>query len=141
MLGGCSSASKTIDNSSNLKIKYYRADKTSLPSGEYFYKMMSDTCSALPSLWQKVRPSYFPIAIKAGLQGDVLVRIFVNAEGQVYKAQIMRSDIELFNQDAIDATMQWRFTPYMENCVEKEFVAEVPISFRLSNGRPNVLLP
>ena len=141
LIYGCANTTQTTVNGSRLEIKYYRLNKTPLPSMDSYIKTYADTCSFPPSLVQKVKPSYLPIAIRAGVEGDVVVRIFVNSDGQVYKSQIVRSDAELFNKDAIDATMQWKFTPFIENCVKTEFIAEFPICFRLSNRYPNIIIP
>jgi len=52
-------------------------------------------------------PAYPEIARRAGVEGTVWVKIWVDKEGKAKKAQVIKSDAELFNQNAIDAALQW----------------------------------
>ncbi|MGA2624297.1 MAG: energy transducer TonB [Bacteroidota bacterium] len=59
----------------------------------------------------KVQPPYPEIALRAGVQGTVLLRIHINDSGRVTNAGILRSDAEIFNDPALTAARTWRFTP------------------------------
>ena len=67
-----------------------------------------------PTLKKGARPKYPEIARKAGLQGKVFVRFHVGKDGKVHEVQILKGE-EIFRQAAIDAVMQFVFTPAMQN--------------------------
>lgn len=80
-------------------------------------------------------PSYPEIARRAGVEGTVWVKIWVDKEGKAKKAQILKSDAELFNQAAIDAAMQWVFTPAVMNNGPVAVWVSIPFKFKLNQGR------
>ena len=80
-------------------------------------------------------PLYPEIARRAGVEGTVWVKIWVDKEGKAKKAQILKSDAELFNQAAIDAAMQWVFTPAVMNNGPVAVWVSIPFKFKLSQGR------
>ena len=58
---------------------------------------------------QTVRASYPPMALRMGLEGDVTLRIEVDPEGQVTKAEIIKSGGASFDEEALKAVKQARF--------------------------------
>lgn len=80
-------------------------------------------------------PAYPEIARRAGVEGTVWVKIWVDKEGKAKKAQILKSDAELFNQPAIDAAMQWVFTPAVMNNGPVAVWVSIPFKFKLNQGR------
>jgi len=64
-----------------------------------------------PQVISRVEPAYPELARKAGLEGTVWVKLWVDKEGKVKDVVILKSASEIFNQPAIDAAKQWRFTP------------------------------
>ena len=80
-------------------------------------------------------PAYPEIARRAGVEGTVWVKIWVDKEGKAKKAQILKSDAELFNQAAIDAAMQWVFTPAVMNNGPVAVWVSIPFKFKLNQGR------
>jgi len=64
----------------------------------------------------------------------VWVKIWVDKEGKAKKAQIIKSDAELFNQAAIDAAMQWVFTPAVMNNGPVAVWVSIPFKFKLNQG-------
>lgn len=80
-------------------------------------------------------PVYPEIARRAGVEGKVWVKIWVDKEGKAKKAQIVRSDAELFNQAALDAAMQWVFTPAVMNNGPVAVWVSIPFVFKLNQGR------
>lgn len=80
-------------------------------------------------------PVYPEIARRAGVEGTVWVKIWVDKEGNPKKAQVLKSDAELFNQPAIDAAMKWKFTPAIMNNGPVAVWVSIPFKFRLSTGR------
>ncbi len=64
-----------------------------------------------PVVVKKIEPTYPELARKAGLEGTVWVKMWVDKEGKVKDVVILKSSSEIFNQPAIDAAKQWIFTP------------------------------
>ncbi len=80
-------------------------------------------------------PVYPEIARRAGVEGTVWVKIWVDKEGNPKKAQVLKSDAELFNQPAIDAAMRWKFTPAIMNNGPVSVWVSIPFKFKLNAGR------
>ena len=60
---------------------------------------------------QTVRAVYPPIALRMGMEGDVTLRIEVDTEGKVTKAEIIKSGGAGFDEEALKAVKQSRFEP------------------------------
>ncbi|MCU0453034.1 MAG: energy transducer TonB [Bacteroidetes bacterium] len=86
-----------------------------------------------PVVVRKVDPKYPEIALRAGLEGNVYLKVWVDKEGKVRKAVVLKSDAEIFNQAAIDAATQWVFTPAVMQKGPVSVWVSIPFRFRLSN--------
>ncbi len=66
-----------------------------------------------PVLLREVKPQYTSDAMRAKIQGTVLVECVVNKDGTVGEVQVVRSLDSVFglDQEAIKAARQWRFRP------------------------------
>src|SRR5262245_7310004 len=60
---------------------------------------------------QTVRAVYPPIALRTGTEGDVTLRIEIDTEGKVTKAEITKSGGAGFDEEALKAVKQSRFEP------------------------------
>ncbi len=88
-----------------------------------------------PVIVKEVKPKYPEIALRAGLEGNVYVKVWVDKEGKVKKVVVLKSDAEIFNQAAIEAAEQFVFTPaIMQNKPVPVWVS-IPFRFRLKNAR------
>jgi protein TonB len=88
-----------------------------------------------PVVVKKVEPKYPELAMRAGLEGKVWVKIWVDKEGKVKQVVIMKSDAEIFNEPAVEAAKQFVFTPaYMNNGPVSVWVS-VPFKFRLADKK------
>ena len=87
-----------------------------------------------PEPIRRVAPKYPDVANKAELEGTVWVRIWVDKQGKARKAVVMKSDADVFNQPAIDAAMQWVFSPAMMKKGPVSVWVEVPFNFRLQGS-------
>ncbi len=85
-----------------------------------------------PTVVKKVEPKYPEIALRAGLEGNVFLKVWVTKEGKVKEAVILKSDAEIFNQAAIDAAMQWVFTPAVMQKGPVAVWVSIPFRFRLT---------
>ena len=67
----------------------------------------------LPRVLREVRPQYTSDAMRAKVQGTVLLECVVNKDGSVGDVQVVRSLDSAFglDQEAIKAAKQWRFAP------------------------------
>lgn len=85
-----------------------------------------------PAPIKQVFPVYPEIATRAGVEGTVWVKIWVDKEGKARKAVVMKSDAELFNKSATDAAMQWVFTPAMQYNGPVSVWVAIPFRFKLT---------
>ena len=64
-----------------------------------------------PVVLRRVEPPYPPTAIRIRLNGFVIVECIIDRSGVVRDAKVVQSSSKLFEQPALDAVQQWRFTP------------------------------
>jgi TonB family protein len=66
-----------------------------------------------PRLLREVKPQYTAQAMRAKIQGEVLLECVVQADGTIGKISVVRSLDSTFglDQEAIKAARQWRFAP------------------------------
>lgn len=86
-----------------------------------------------PVVVRKVEPKYPEIALRAGLEGNVYLKVWVDKEGKVRKAVVLKSDAEIFNQPATNAALQWVFTPAVMQKGPVSVWVSIPFRFRLQN--------
>jgi len=60
---------------------------------------------------QTVRASYPPMALRMGMEGDVTLRVEVDPDGKVTKAEIIKGAGAGFDEEALKAVKQARFEP------------------------------
>jgi TonB family protein len=78
-----------------------------------------------------ITPQYPDIPLRAGIEGNVFVKVLITKEGKVKKAILVRSDGDLFIQPALDAAMKWVFTPALMNGKPVAVWVSMPFRFRL----------
>jgi protein TonB len=84
---------------------------------------------------KKVEPKYPELAMRAGLEGKVWVKIWVDKEGKPKQVVVLKSENEIFNDPAIEAAKQFLFTPaYMNNGPVSVWVS-VPFKFKLADRK------
>jgi TonB family protein len=81
-------------------------------------------------LLQKVTPSYPEQALKAGLQGAVVLQAWIGKDGNIRDLKLMDGSL-LLGQAAVKAVKQWRYKPYLRNGVAVEAQTYVTVNFRL----------
>jgi TonB family protein len=79
---------------------------------------------------KKVQPDYPQEAREALVQGEVVLRIAINREGDVSKADLLSGD-QLLAGAAIDAVKQWKYKPYLLDGNPLEVDTEAVVDFRL----------
>jgi protein TonB len=83
-----------------------------------------------PKKIKDVKPVYPEAAKAAGVQGIVIIETRIATDGTVNEAKVLRSVPEL-DRAAIDAVMQWKYTPTLLNGQPVEVIMTVTVTFTL----------
>jgi protein TonB len=83
-----------------------------------------------PKNIKRVAPVYPPEAQAAGVSGLVILEVLIGGDGRVSDAKVLRS-IPMLDQAAIDAVLQWEYTPTLLNGVPVPVVMTVTVNFTL----------
>jgi len=78
-------------------------------------------------------PDYPAAALNAGLEGDVIVRLQIDANGKVSQASVVGHEGGVdpaLDKAAIEALRQWRFQPAMRDGRAINSIVQVPVEFR-----------
>jgi protein TonB len=94
-------------------VKPYRADSYALP-GEVDQE---------PAVLFEFKPSYPEAARKAGIEGSVRLRLWLDAQGKVQRVSVVRKAGYGLDEAAQEAIMRFKFRP------ARKGGAPVPISF------------
>jgi TonB family protein len=81
-------------------------------------------------LLDKVQPSYPEQAVKAGLQGAVVLQAWIDKDGNVRDLKLVDGSL-LLGKAAVKAVKQWRYRPYLLNGVAVDAETYVTVNFRL----------
>jgi protein TonB len=85
-----------------------------------------------PALLYRAEPVYPDIAVRAHVEGVVILEAVVDREGRIEEVRVLRS-LPLLDRAALDAVRQWRYSPLLLNGKPERFVLTVVVSFRLSD--------
>jgi TonB family protein len=85
-----------------------------------------------PKLVMGSKPSYTREALKARLQGSVLLHIVVNEHGIVTECNVIRGLGMGLDEKAMEAVRNWRFTPAQKDGKWVSVVVTVKVDFSLS---------
>jgi protein TonB len=85
-----------------------------------------------PTVVKRVEPKYPDLALRAGLEGNVIVKVWVDKEGKVHKVVLLKSDAPIFEDAAISAASQWVFTPAVMQKGPVSVWVSIPFRFRLT---------
>jgi protein TonB len=84
-----------------------------------------------PKKTRDVRPLYPKIAQAAKVAGVVIIEATISKEGDVKDAKVLRS-IAMLDQAALDAVLQWKYTPPLLNGVPVDVIMTVTVNFQLN---------
>jgi len=84
-----------------------------------------------PQPIQQPQPKYPELAQRAGIEGNVWVKILVTKDGKPKRAEIVKSDAEVFNESAKEAAMNSLFTPAVMNNGPVACWVVIPYRFKL----------
>lgn len=81
----------------------------------------------------KPDPVYPPVARAANVEGAVILEAIIAKDGTVKEVRVLRS-APLFDEAAVTAVKQWKYTPTELSGVPVEVVMTVVVNFRLNGG-------
>lgn len=82
-----------------------------------------------PQVIKSVPPEYPEYAKKAGIEGRVVISAVVDEEGNVVDAQIVSSTNSIFNEPALKAAYQFKFSPAMMKDKKVKVRVLIPFNF------------
>jgi len=83
---------------------------------------------------------YPPIAVAGGIQGDVLVEIWIDEKGNPTKAVALWGTNEL-REKAVEYALRWKFRPFNIEARPSPVRFRMPMPFRLRKGGPISHMP
>ena len=102
-----------------------------MPEGVDDSPVPFEAVEQIPILVTRVTPVYPSMAIMAGIEGKVVVKMLVGKDGRVHKTAVEYSQAECLNDAALEAARGYVFTPaYMNNGPVSVWIT-VPFSFKL----------
>lgn len=87
----------------------------------------------MPRIIKRVPPDYPELAIKAGLEGTVYLKFWVDKTGKPRDISVARSTADIFNEPAITAAKQFVYVPAYMNAGPVAVWMTMPFRFRLAN--------
>jgi protein TonB len=84
-----------------------------------------------PTLVHRVEPKYPEMARRARLQGTVFLEAVISTRGDVEDVKVLRSPSPLFDQEAINAVRQWKYTPALQNGRPVKIFFTIIVEFKL----------
>lgn len=85
----------------------------------------------MPRIVSQVVPRYPETAKKKGIEGRVIVKLWIDKKGDVRKAFILKSTNKIFDQPSIDAAMKYKFSPVTYRDKPVSVWVIVPFNYRL----------
>jgi protein TonB len=88
-----------------------------------------------PVKLRNVDPVYPEVAVRAGVEGLVILECLLSREGKVVELKVLRG-VPLLTEAALEAVRQWLYTPTLLDGVPVAVVMPVTVRFALDTGRP-----
>ena len=85
-----------------------------------------------PVVIHRVTPPYPRVPLAARMNGSVIVECIIDKTGHVRDARVVRSSSTLFEQAAIDAVLQWQFSPGSLHGRAIDTIFDLTVTFRVS---------
>lgn len=84
-----------------------------------------------PVALNKPTPVYPELAMRAGVEGTVYIKMWVGRDGMVKRADVVKSTSAIFDESAVAAAQRWVFSPAVMNNGAVSVWVTVPFRFRL----------
>jgi len=88
-----------------------------------------------PQVIKAVQPEYPELAKKAGIEGRVVISVVVDEEGKVISAEIVSSTNSIFNESALKAAYEYKFSPAMMKDKKVKVRVLIPFNFVIRKWR------
>jgi len=135
------------------KVKYWKDFKVNVilkPDGTYkienmdFFSNIQNPNTFVqvdkpPQIVKSAAPIYPELAKRAGVEGKVFLKIFVDSLGNPIKAIIIKSDNNVFNQVSIDAAMKYKFTPAIKDKKPIGIWVVIPFMYTLDGSKGELM--
>jgi protein TonB len=89
-----------------------------------------------PVLIRKVRPEYTDKALKAGIEGAVLLQALIGTDGKAHNIIVVRSLGYGLDDKAVECLRQWRFRPGTRDGFPVSSSQTIELVFRLASKSP-----
>lgn len=86
-----------------------------------------------PEVKKQVPPAYPTILREAGIEGKVWLKVLIDEQGFVAKAETIKCEHPAFAEAAINAVKQWVFTPARKDGKPIKSEVTIPFMFKLSD--------
>ena len=84
-----------------------------------------------PALVKRIEPIYPELAVRAHLEGTVILEAIVNEDGRVEGVKVLRS-VGMLDRAAMEAVQQWIYEPLTLNGRKTPFILTVVLTFALT---------
>ena len=84
---------------------------------------------------RKVQPEYPKIYLQTGTQGDVLVEVIINRQGNIEDQRVLRSDGELFTDASLTALKKFLYKPGQMSGKPVKYKVVERFRFKLNNSQ------
>jgi TonB family protein len=88
------------------------------------------TFTTAPAIMSSTPPKYPPEAEKVYTAGEVWVRLWIDKVGNPRLAIVEKSTDKIFNDNALSAVMQWKFSPALLNGKAESMWIAFPLRFQ-----------
>ena len=88
----------------------------------------------LPEVLRQVEPEYPAEALRAGVQGTVMLQVLVGADGKVQETRILKS-IPMLDSAAVAVVDHWTFKPALRKKIAMTLWLDVPVQFMLPSRK------
>lgn len=87
----------------------------------------------MPQVKKKVEPHYPDIFLKAGIEGEVMIKALIDEQGKVEKAESVKASKPEFAEASLTAIKQWEFIPATKDGKPIKAEVFVPFNYRLGD--------
>jgi TonB family protein len=104
---------------------------TALVASATAFSRPADLLTAPPSVARKVSPAHTPQALRAGIEGTVVLYAEIGVDGRARRLRVIKGLGYGLDQQAIAAVRRWTFYPGMKNGVPATTPATIEVEFHL----------
>ena len=84
-----------------------------------------------PTVIRRVEPIYPMVALRARMNGSVVLQCIIDKSGRIRDVHVMSSTFAAFEQPAIDAVQQWLFAPGTLKGQPVDTIFELTVKFQV----------